>query len=253
MGINTNLNISPYFDDYDPDKQYVRVLFKPARAVQARELTQLQTMLQTQVERFGSNIYQEGTIIEGVNPSVRSDLNYIKVNDQVALDDLTIYNPVDEDTKFYFRGRSSGLYAEIVASANGFQTREPDLKTFFIRYLVSAQPNINNPEVKQFIQGELLSIEDSDGTTVETITASSTNNYAGFSYAVQVTDGIIYQRGHFNYVEPQLIIVSKYNNVPDNLSIGFDIEESIVDTAIDITLLDNAQGFNNLNAPGADR
>ena len=132
MGINTNLNISPYFDDYDPEKQYVRVLFKPARALQARELTQLQTMLQTQIERFGSNIYQEGTIIEGVNPSTRDDLNYIKVNDQVDFDDLTIYNPVDVDTKFYLRGASSGLFAEIIAGANGFQTRDPDLKNFFV-------------------------------------------------------------------------------------------------------------------------
>ena len=209
MGINTNLNISPYFDDYDPEKQYVRVLFKPARALQARELTQLQTMLQTQIERFGSNIYQEGTIIEGVNPSTRDDLNYIKVNDQVDFDDLTIYNPVDVDTKFYLRGRSSGLYAEIIAGANGFQTRDPDLKTFFVRYLVSAQPNINNPEVKQFIQGELLTIEDQDGNDILTITAASVDNHAGNSYAVDVTDGVIYQRGHFNYVQPQLLIVSK--------------------------------------------
>ena len=253
MGINTNLNISPYFDDYDPQKQYVRVLFKPARALQARELTQLQTMLQTQIERFGSNIYQEGTIIEGVNPSTRDDLNYIKVNDQVDFDDLTIYNPVDVDTKFYLRGASSGLFAEIIAGANGFQTRDPDLKTFFIRYLVSAQPNINNPEIKQFIQGELLTIEDQNGNDVLTITAASVDNHAGNSYAVDVTDGVIYQRGHFNFVQPQLLIVSKYDNNPDGISVGFNITENIVDTAIDTSLLDNAQGFNNLNAPGADR
>jgi len=61
MGINTDLNIDPYFDDFDQTKQFSRVLFRPARAVQARELTQLQTILQNQVERFGSNVYKEGT------------------------------------------------------------------------------------------------------------------------------------------------------------------------------------------------
>lgn len=253
MSIDTNLNISPYYDDYEETKQYVRVLFKPARALQARELTQMQTMLQKQIERFGNNIYQEGTIIEGVNPLVRDDLKYVKINDQIDLDDMTIYNQDGLDTKFYLVGRSSGLRAEIVAGANGFQTRDPDLKTFFIHYLISAQPNINNPEVKQFLQGELLTIQDVDGNEVNTVTTASVANHVGSSYSVSVTDGIIYQRGHFNYVSPQLIVVSKYDNFPDGISVGFDILESIVDTTTDNTLLDNAQGFNNLNAPGADR
>ena len=99
--------------------------------------------------------------------------------------------------------------------------------------LALAQPNINNPEVKQFIQGELLTIEDQDGNDVLTITAASVDNHAGNSYAVDVTDGVIYQRGHFNYVQPQLLIVSKYDNNPDGISVGFNISENIVDTAID--------------------
>ena len=49
MSINTDFNVSPYFDDYSEDKNFHKVLFKPAVAVQARELTQLQTILQNQV------------------------------------------------------------------------------------------------------------------------------------------------------------------------------------------------------------
>ena len=56
MSINKDLNVDPYYDDFDETKQFNRVLFKPSRAVQARELTQLQTILQKQVERFGSNV-----------------------------------------------------------------------------------------------------------------------------------------------------------------------------------------------------
>jgi len=59
MPINTNLNQSPYFDDYDQDKQFNRILFKPGFAVQARELTQLQSILQNQIEQFGDNIFKE--------------------------------------------------------------------------------------------------------------------------------------------------------------------------------------------------
>ena len=62
MPINKNLNQAPYFDDYDAEKQFYRVMFKPGYAIQARELTQLQTMLQNQVESFGDNIFKEGSI-----------------------------------------------------------------------------------------------------------------------------------------------------------------------------------------------
>ena len=57
MAIETDLNVSPYYDDYDESKDYHRVLFKPAVALQARELTQAQTILQTQIERFGPVSY----------------------------------------------------------------------------------------------------------------------------------------------------------------------------------------------------
>jgi len=53
MPINTDLNVTPYFDDYDEDKKFHKVLFRPSVPIQARELTQLQTILQNQVERFG--------------------------------------------------------------------------------------------------------------------------------------------------------------------------------------------------------
>ena len=56
MGLDTDFNQSPYFDDFSEDKNFHRVLFKPGVAVQARELTQLQTILQDQIERFGNNI-----------------------------------------------------------------------------------------------------------------------------------------------------------------------------------------------------
>ena len=50
MAINTDFNVDPYYDDFDEDKKFLRVLFKPGYAVQARELTQLQSILQKQVE-----------------------------------------------------------------------------------------------------------------------------------------------------------------------------------------------------------
>ena len=50
----TDFNLSPYFDDFTESKKFHRVLFRPAFAVPARELTQSQTILQNQIERVGS-------------------------------------------------------------------------------------------------------------------------------------------------------------------------------------------------------
>ena len=56
MTQKTDLNVTPYYDDFDEDSNYHRVLFRPGFAVQARELTTLQTILQNQIERFGQHI-----------------------------------------------------------------------------------------------------------------------------------------------------------------------------------------------------
>ena len=93
MPINTDLNISPYYDDYDIENQFYKVLFKPAYAVQARELTQLQTILQNQIEQFGDNIFKEGSIIKGSTFTNLNDLKYVKLNNKTGFDP-ELYKPV---------------------------------------------------------------------------------------------------------------------------------------------------------------
>ena len=81
MGLDTNFNQDPYFDDFDESKDFHRILFKPGVAVQARELTQLQTILQTQIERFGDNILKEGTIVKGCAFGYIRRQPYVKIAD----------------------------------------------------------------------------------------------------------------------------------------------------------------------------
>ena len=256
MGINTDLNIDPYFDDFDQTKQFSRVLFRPARAVQARELTQLQTILQNQVERFGSNVYKEGTIISGVNISNRPDIYYVKITDS-GITDPNVYSQTYTDDgvarNFQLEGAGSGLIADIIIGENGFETRAPNLKTFYIVYKNTTTSGTT--EIKRFNQGETLKLIDPDGNEVPTngITVATVSNHAGSSYGMQIDEGIIFQKGHFIFVEEQFVIISKYDNIPDDVSVGFSVEESIVEYGADLSLLDNAQGFNNVNAPGADR
>ena len=255
MGINTDLNVDPYYDDFDEAKQFNRVLFKPAKAVQARELTQLQTILQKQVERFGSNIYKEGTIISGINLTARDDLFYVKLNDKSGFTNPAVYDQIIADdgtsTTFIAKGLTSGLQAEIIKGQNGFQTQEPNLKTFFVKYLNTSQDNAT--DVKRFLQNEALEILDLNNNVVETVTVNNGENHEGRSFGVSCEEGVIYQKGHFIFVDNQFIIVSKYSNSPGAVSVGFTVKENLIDSDTDTTLLDNASGFNNENAPGADR
>ena len=256
MGINTDLNIDPYFDDFDQTKQFSRVLFRPARAVQARELTQLQTILQNQVERFGSNVYKEGTVVSGVNISNRPDIFYVKITDS-GITDPSVYTQTYTDDgvarNFQLEGEGSGLIADIIIGENGFETRAPNLKTFYIVYKNTTTSGTT--EIKRFNQGETLKLIDPDGNLVPnaSVTVATVSNHAGNSYGMQIDEGIIFQKGHFIFVEEQFVVISKYDSVPDDVSVGFVVEESIIEYGADLSLLDNAQGFNNVNAPGADR
>ena len=63
MPQKTNLNISPYYDDFDPNDQFYKVLFKPGFPVQARELSTLQSILQNQLESFGSHMFKDGSMV----------------------------------------------------------------------------------------------------------------------------------------------------------------------------------------------
>ena len=74
MPQSTDLNTPPYFEDFDPDKNFHRVLFRPGYPLQARELTQSQSILQDQIEKFGKSIYKEGDQV--VPGQVGFDLQY---------------------------------------------------------------------------------------------------------------------------------------------------------------------------------
>jgi len=134
MSLNTNFNVSPYYDDYDENKKFHRVLFKPAVALQARELTQLQTILQKQVERFGNNIYKEGTIIEGCSIQLDQNYDFIKIGDL-----QTNGQPVAPSTYkgLYAKGAVSNVTAIIQEYADGLVSQDPNLTTLYIDYLTT--------------------------------------------------------------------------------------------------------------------
>lgn len=247
MGLETDFNTSPYYDDFDELKNFHRILFKPAVAVQARELNQLQTILQNQVERFGNNILKEGTIITGGNFVEINPFAYVKINDN-----NTDGNSVDmtELDGQYAVGQVTGIRAKIETVLSGFESTTPNLNTLYVKYL-----NTNDNGDKTFSTSENLEIQDADGAVIDTVTVAGTadSNPIGNAYGVRCGDGIIFQKGHFVRFEDDITIVERYDTDPDNVLIGFKTTESTIDSNEDSSLLDNASGFNNANAPGADR
>lgn len=252
MSLTTDFNQEPYYDDFDEASSFYRILFKPGVALQARELTQLQTILQNQIERFGNNILVDGTIIQGCNFSEIDNLAYIKI-----LDLNTSGQPVSMSSYDGFKivGATTGVTGIIQTYTDGLESQDPDLNTLFFKYTGSGNPN---NEIKTFNSTENINILNSSNVIIDTVTAAGSilavpADAVGKGYGVKVGDGIIYQKGFFSRVEEQLTIVSKYSNSPNNVVVGFSTDESIINSNINTSLLDNANGYNNYNAPGADR
>ena len=91
MTQKTNLNISPYYDDFDSEKNFYKVLFKPGYPVQARELTSLQSILQGQVESFGGHMFKEGSVIIPGNLTYDGQFYAVKLNSSNLGVDISLY------------------------------------------------------------------------------------------------------------------------------------------------------------------
>lgn len=249
MALDTNFNAAPYFDDFSANNNYYRVLFRPGTAVQARELTQLQTILQDQVDKFGRHIFKDGSIVEGCTMNFDENYTYVKVADTAA--NGGVVNVSD------FVGSrlvsSSNLQAQIINTFFGLESNDPDLNTLYIKYLNSST-YANGSQQKTFDPDEPVVVVNSEDVVVANIAiANASYNPVGTGYAVSIGEGTIFNKGFFVRVEPQTLVVSKYDNSPGNVSVGFFTSETVTTADSDNALFDNAQGSTNFGAPGANR
>ena len=257
MPQKTNLNISPYYDDFDKAKNFYKVLFKPGSPVQARELTGLQSILQNQVESFGKHVFKEGSMV--IPGGIEYDTSYFscKINPNHLGLDVSIYLDSliakNNGKGVRVRGQNSGIVATIknyVLPPNEGVT-EP---TIFVKYNESGTDTLST----LFPDGEVLILEESvtyGNTTLnagETILTLSLENASTTGSAFGVNEGVYFIRGTFVDVSTSLIILDPYNNNP-SYRVGFDIIEEVVNANDDSSLFDNAKGFTNFAAPGADR
>lgn len=236
----------PYYDDFDASKGFYRILFKPGVAVQARELTQLQTMLQAQIERHGSHIFQDGSVVLGGQTSYDFTLHYLRIELENLGDDVNPALLVDRVLK----GNTSTATAKVI-TYEVFDT--------YINLVVKLFSGT------EFVQGEVLMYQpdpDVAGTQMAVL-VDEPFVYKGKASTFSINEGVFFTKGLFVFVEKQTIVLSydRYNMVgtviydgsTPSVRCGLDIVESTIDADEDTTLLDPALGSYNYNAPGADR
>ena len=233
-----NFNTDPYYDDYNEDKNFHRILFKPGVAVQARELTQLQTILQNQVARFGKNIFKPGSMVIPGSLLVDPALNYVKL--------LPTYNSVNINVNNYLNreltGQTTGMIAKVLQVAAATDTDPP---TLFVKYTNSG----NNYVTTAFSDNEIITTSDT-GTSYSATTIASAST--GKCISTSISSGIFFVNDAFVKVQAQTIIIGKYASNA-SARVGLTITESIVTSDDDESLLDPAIGTYNYFAPGSDR
>ena len=239
--MTANFNYDPYYDDFNEDKNFMRILFKPGYAVQGRELTQLQTIIANQMERFGNHIFKNGSPIVGGKVSLDDRANYIILESQYGGSDIV---PEDfEDKTIVAYNSSKSTRARVIA----------------VDTSVAASPVL----VIKYLSGDVFS--ESDELQIygqNTFAKLRSSNAVGRSYVASIQDGVYYFKGSFVKVEPQFLVLETFyrqgynsttNLVNPSYKIGIQFDETITDSIDDTSLLDPAQGSFNYQAPGADR
>lgn len=252
MPQNTDLNISPYYDDYDVNREYYKVLFRPGFPVQARELTTMQSMMQHQVESFGQHIFKEGSVVIPGELNINPDANSIVIQSSFLGTSVELYR--DKLTDLTLTGVTSGVEARVTYSIDA-TTSEKGFITLYLRYTGSGGTEsetatfIDNEQVfanKDIIFGDQI-IE--AGTPCAQLVPSGAIQQGSLA---NIKQGVYFVRGFFVDVFEQTIILDQYTINP-SYRIGLEIIESIITSEDDSTLNDNAIGSSNYSAPGGHR
>ena len=229
-----DFNVPPYFDDYDEAKGYYKILFRPSVAVQTRELNQLQTMVQKQIERFGSHIFKEGSIVVGGGFDVETDVPYVKAT-SVSISITRLQEFVGKTV----RGGTSGITAYVKAveldTDNG-------VYAFMIRYTSASTTTT------VFLNNETVTVV--GDSTLSFVVSASAATGIGSTFGVQ--SGVVFSKGYFIAFPTDTVIIEKYSTTP-SATMGITTSESFVTDLSDSSLLDNSLGSPNENAPGAHR
>ena len=252
MPQETNLNVAPYFDDFDATKKFNKVLFKPAYPIQARELNNIQSILQGQIESMGDNLFKEGSVVIPGNSSYKPRFQCIQIQPEFLGVPVSLY--LDDLVGKKITGRTSGVTAKVVTYITNAQSDNGNY-TLYLNYEDSSDDG-NSTEVffddEILTSGSPIAFGNSFISAGEGFANTIVSGASAIGSAFTLSAGIFYLRGNFVTVDDQILILDQYRT-SSSYRIGFQVEEKIITADDDNSLYDNASGFNNFTAPGADR
>jgi len=236
-----DFDVVPYFDDTAApggaiDNNYMRILFRPdSYAVQARELTALQSILQNQISSIGGFIFQNGSPVSGGHVSVDTSVVAIQLQQQYANVDIDLTNfLVNGNSTLIVNVSGTVTVKAVVVAIDDTQTNP----TILVKYLTG----------NKFNDGDVIQVATGLQTQAQLITSNAST---GASVA-SINEGVFYSGGFFVKVPAQTIVLDSTTTTP-TYRVGLQISEAIVDEITDTNLLDPAQGSFNYQAPGATR
>ena len=247
-----DFNTEPYYDDFNESKRFLRILYRPGYAVQARELTQMQTILQNQISRFGDHVFKEGSMVIPGNIGIDTKIQYVKLESSYA---AILSDNVIEKFNGLIIQNSAGVKAQVIHFTKSAGGDNAAAGALYVRYLNSGTDTIT----KTFTASDILT--NLAGTNLAgdvlaaasfTVQASTTSPATGVGSLATIKQGVYYIKGHFVLVPEQTIILDKFGSTP-SYRIGLVTSESVVTAEEDETLYDNAQNSFNYAAPGAHR
>lgn len=243
---------SPYFDDYNETKNYMRILFRPGYSVQARELTQLQTAIQGQIDRFGQHVFKSGSPVIGGQPTINTRYAFVKLESTFtdASVSYTADNYAATAVGRVLTGSITGVTAVVLQIVPKTTTSTGVITplTAYVRYTSSATDNV----IQVFGATEVLTWTDSLSVARKFKVTAAATIPVGYGTQVSVNEGVYFIAGNFVHTPASSIIVDKYGDRP-SVRVVYTVSENIVTQATDATLADNALGSPNAAAPGAHR
>jgi hypothetical protein len=233
--------LSDYNDDYRDSDHYHRILFNNGRALQARELTQSQSIIQAELGRIASFIVNEGAIFNN-SGNMASGANafaftYLKLNS------LPVGYAALRGTEIT-DGDLTAIVKAVIPAADG----DPDTLLVKMTYgqVSGSIPDANTTVPKQFAAGATIT------TDLGNVTIQSTSDAIGRGSLVEMPQFDTFASGHLIQVDAQTLVINKYDAFPTD-TIGFKVVEQIITTVDNIALYDNSGATPNLTSPGADR
>lgn len=232
-----------YRDDFDPEKGYHRILFNSGRHLQARELTQLQTIIQNEIETFGKNIFKEGASVNPGGCVIDNKYPFIKLDTSIPL-------PSDPQSIVgrLFEGATSGVTVKVLEVVPSINSDPP---TIYVQYVNTVSGTSGTTPVRVNAGEELTEREGSVLLKVQT-TNTQANPAVGFGTKITIGGADFFTLGFFVRAAKQGLILSKYSSSVTT-TVGFRATQEIVTVDDDVTLYDNQGALPNTTAPGADR